>query len=439
MTGVDRPRVGYVGVDVLNNATICNEAAGLLRRGVPLEVVSVHRHDRPTFYRDESLETLRRSIYDLSPMTFGRVAAALVLAPLLFGFRFWATVAKAVFGPAEGLRQRLTIVYQLVPAAILARHWRSRNVGHIHAHWAHTATAVAMHAAGFLGVGFSFTGHANDLFVHRVGLRAKVRRARFIVCISEYHRRFYLAMGAAPARLPVVYCGIDMDRFREGSSETPGRPRVVAVGRLVEKKGFGDLIAASALLRDRGFDFDCTIAGSGPELAKLRAIVADHGLGSIVEVTGSAVLQEDLPALLGSASAFALPCVKDREGDMDGLPQVLIEALACGVPVISTRLVGIPDLVRDGEDGRLVDPGDVRGLADAMAELLSDPERASAMGRSGSAWAREHFSLDETADRLSAMFAEAAGTPGDAPLTIVPGPAPGSEARYEPKAVEMAL
>ena len=423
MTGGER--IGYVGVDVLNNATVCNEASGLLRAGVPLEVVSVYGQERPTFYRDETLDDLRRSVNDLFPVAPRELAHAILAAPFVFGGRFRAMLAKAALGPAEGWRQRLTVLYQVLPALVLAMRWRGRGIGHIHAHWAHTATSVAMHAAELLGVGFSFTGHANDLFVHRVGLTAKVRRARFIVCISEYHRRFYLALGADPDRLKVVYCGIDTERFsaRGSAPDSPPspRPRIVAVGRLVEKKGLHDLIAACALLRDEGTDFECLIAGSGPEHARLSALIARHKLDGLVRLTGQTVLQEDLPDMLAPARAFALPCIRDRDGDMDGLPQVLIEAMLCGVPAVSTRLVGIPDIVRPGETGLLVEPGDARALADALGRLLASPDLAARLGAQGRSWAHAHFGLDEAVGRLGRLFRWAASNPGpSAPKLSMP-------------------
>ena len=428
MTGT---RIGYIGVDVLNNATICNEATGLLGVGVPLEVVSVYRYDKATFYHDETLDKLRAAITSLFPLRIPNVIAAVGAAPFVFRARFFTMLSKALFGPAEGWKQRLTLLYQVVPALILAMRWRNQGIGHIHAHWAHTATSVAMHAAELLGIGFSFTGHANDLFVHRVALTAKVRRARFVVCISEYHRRFYMSLGADPARLPVVYCGIDTDRLSvDYSVPKEPRPRIVSVGRLVEKKGFDDLISACALLRDDGVNFECVIGGSGPLKDELARLIEVNHLEGHVSLTGTAILQEKLPGFLSSARVFALPCVRDSEGDMDGLPQVLIEAMLCGLPVVSTRLVGIPDLVRDGETGMLVAPRDVRGLATAIQKLLASPEIASNLAENGQAWARAHFGLRETVQRLSELFNWAASTPGLSPPQNPWKAAPGSEHEY---------
>ena len=284
-----------------------------------------------------------------------------------------------------------------------------------------------MHAADLLGVGFSFTGHANDLFVHRIGLAGKVRRARFVVCISEFHRELYERLGGERQRLPIVHCGIDAERFPLRDGEPAGIPMILGVGRLVEKKGFHVLIDACARLRDRGVEFRCVIAGSGPEEARLLRSICNHRLETLVEVTGVAVLQEELPVLLGSATIFALPCVQDRDGDLDGLPQVLIEAQCCGVPVVSTELVGIPDLIEDGVTGTLVAPDDAEALAEALSSLLADPVARAEQAAAGAARARRWFSLEEAVARLTALFDEALHTPnGSPPTAIFDAPAHGT-------------
>jgi len=445
-----KPCIGYIGVDVLNNATICNEAAGLIGAGVPLDIVSVYRFDRPTYYRNDSLAGhslagLGGRVHSLYPLGLVATLWAMICAPWIFGFRFWKTLAKLMVSPVEGWRQRARIYWHFVPAVCLAIYWRKKPIGHIHAHWAHTATTIAMHAAELLGIGFSFTGHANDLFVHRVALKAKLRRARFVVCISEYHRQFYLAHGADPARLKVVYCGIDMDRFQPSDHRDihsiPLRPLILGVGRLVEKKGFHDLLAACAELRERGLNFECVIAGSGPQEKLLRELVVGLRLEDHVTITGKAVLQEDLQQLLRSATIFALPCVKDRDGDLDGLPQVLIEAMACAVPVVSTRLVGIPDLVRDGWNGLLVPPGQTTALADALESLIRDSQWASGLGIRGMVWARLHFGRGETIHRLRQLFLWASATPGRNPPDSIWQSAPevpGGESFAEPAPVTYA-
>lgn len=427
-----QPSVGYIGVDILNNATICNETTALLQRDVPLDLVSVYKFSRPTYYQEKSLELLDNRIHHLYPMRLFGTLWQIALAPFVFRRNFFRTIWKALTGKVEGPKQRLKVLGHLLPALKLAHYWRHRSIGHVHCQWAHTATTIGMHAAELLGVGFSFMGHANDLFVHRVALEDKIKRARFTLCISEYHRQFYLDLGADPRRLHVVYCGVSLDRFQTLSAPAPQRPsrRIVSVGRLVEKKGFDVLIRACGELRDRKVDFECVIAGSGPEYRRLQALVESLHLEAHVRITGEAMLQEDMPEFLRSGRLFCLPCVQDSEGDMDGLPQVLIESMACRVPTVATFLVGIPDLVRDGENGLLVEPQDVVSCADAIEEILENEALGAEFGRRAEQWANAHFGREELARRLDDVFSWCLKNPGEsAPVTLLAA-APGSAEAY---------
>ena len=423
--------VGYVGVDILNNATICNETTALLERGVPLDLVSVYKIDKPTFYQNETLKQLDGRIFHLYPLRPASVVFDLLCALFIFRTRFIRTVWLAATGKVEGPKERYKTLAHIIPALKLAFYWRKRNVSHVHCQWAHTATTIGMHAAELLDIGFSFMGHANDLFVHRVALEDKIRRARHILCISEYHRRFYLDLGADPERLHIVYCGISLDRFKDSKPFDPNLRKIVSVGRLVEKKGFDVLIRACGLLRDRNQEFECVIAGSGPEQAKLQAIIDELKLGDRVSITGEAILQEDIPEFLRSARLFALPCVKDSDGDMDGLPQVLIESMACRVPCVSTFLVGIPDLVCHAENGILVETQNVEAAADAIEQLLEDDALTERMGLEGETWAKSHFSRDELANRLDEILCWSAQNPGRTKPTELFPAIPGAQSKYE--------
>lgn len=401
--------------------------------------MSVYNIKKPTFYQNKSLHLLDGNIYHLYPLKPLQVAADLITAPFLFGRGFFKAIFKAALAKSEGIKERLKVLAHLVPALRLAHHWRKNNVKHVHAQWAHTAATIGMHAAEMLDVGFSFMGHANDLFVHRVALEDKIKRARFILCISEYHRRFYLDLGADPERLHVVYCGISLDRFSDNKSFDANVKKIVSVGRLVEKKGFHILIRACAEMRDRGVDFECTIAGSGPEHDRLNGLIAELNLQDRVVITGEAILQEDIPELLRSARLFSLPCVKDSDGDMDGLPQVLIESMACRVPAVSTFLVGIPDLVRHNENGLVVETENVSACADAMQRLLENDELTEQLGIESEQWAKSHFSRTELANRLEQVFFWATANPGrTAPTSLLP-PAPGSKACYDNPSFETGV
>jgi glycosyltransferase involved in cell wall biosynthesis len=263
-----------------------------------------------------------------------------------------------------------------------------------------------MYGAWLLGVPFSFTGHASDLFRDRVALEDKIRRADFIVCISDFHREFYKKNGARDEQLHIAYCGIELDKFAPPAApRTPdGKLRILSSGRLVAKKGFKDLIAACRIVTDRGIDLECVIAGSGPLQPSLQKQIDESKLTNRVKLTGQEIKQEDIPAFMHTGDIYCLPCVWAEDGDIDGLPQMLMEAMACGLPAISTRLVGIPDLCIHEKTGLLVEPGNVQQIAEAIIRLHNNPDEGQRLAREARRWIEQKFDLATSLDPLIALF-----------------------------------
>lgn len=387
--------IHYLTANGVGNAWVANELSRLEAARIPF-VLHAMRRPQSLFHASawaSAMDTRTEFIYPLAPFSF---LASLLAAPLLFRGRFFAALANSLFGPREHARARVAGIVHLLVAchwARRARH-RSERVAHIHSQWIGACGTIAMYAAWLLGVRFSFTGHASDLFRDRCALEDKIRRAAFIVCISEFHRRFYLQNGARPEQLFVAYCGIDLQWFPPRALAQPGRvTRIVSSGRLVEKKGFAVLIEACRILAERGEPFKCVIGGSGELEAELRAQVQNLGLGEKVSLTGRTLVQEKIVDFMHLGDIYVLPCVWASDNDVDGLPQMLVEAMACGLPAISTRLVGIPDLVRHEETGLLVEPNDPVGLADAIGRLIHDPTIAARLAAAGRRWVEERFDL----------------------------------------------
>jgi colanic acid/amylovoran biosynthesis glycosyltransferase len=397
--------IHYMTPQGVGDAWVGNELRIVDRAGIPFVLHALHRPGATYFTSPDiaALDAATRAIYPI-----GQAAAlgAVLAGPARFGGRFWRALGEALTGPRESLRNRFVGLWHFALACHWAARLRGEAVSHIHAQWIHSGGTVAMYGAWLSGRSFSFTGHAADLFRNRQALATKIARADFIICISEFHRQFYIENGADPAKLRIAYCGIDTTHFTPNRRVRPdGAPvHILSSGRLVEKKGFADLIRACAILRDREFPFRCTIAGSGPDEAALRAQIAQAGLGDLVTLTGQALKQEDIPAFMHGGDVYTLPCVWASDNDVDGLPQMLMEAMACGLPAVSTRLVGIPDLIRDGETGLLVDPDDPEALAAALMRLATDEDLARTLAAAGYRHLVDKFDLDRCLEPLLEEF-----------------------------------
>jgi colanic acid/amylovoran biosynthesis glycosyltransferase len=411
--------IHYLTTNGLGNAWVGNELRQMRRAGVPFVLHSMRRPGA-TFFSSDWARRLDEETRVLYPLSASRLAAALLLAPFLFRTRFVAALGNALFGERESFRQRLAALWHLAVACDWARRNRREDVSLVHSQWIHSGGTIAMYGAWLLGVPFSFTGHAADLFRDRVALRDKVARADFIVCISTFHRRFYESLGARPEKCHIAYCGIDVSHFAPRVDRAPPpRPHILAAGRLVEKKGFTFLIEACRTLADRGVAFDCTIAGSGPLREDLEAQVRREGLSDRVTLTGKPLEQEGIPAFMHGGDVFCLPSVWSSDNDVEGLPQLLMEAMACGLPAVSTRIVGIPDLVLDGETGLLVEPRDPKALADALERLLADPALAERLAAAGRRRVIEVFDIETSLEPLVRLFRE--HLDGERPVPAVAG------------------
>lgn len=275
---------------------------------------------------------------------------------------------------------------------------RGRGVDLVHAHFADVPASIAMFSSVLLGVPFTFTGHAFDLFLAPFDLPRKMRRAAVTVDVCDYNRRrLREAWGDVGSHL-YVPCGVDAEALQPATA-TDRAPHVVAVGRLVPKKGFADLVDALAILRDEGRPVDCTIVGDGPLMDELTARVEDHGLSDRVSLVGSQPAATVMD-VLATATVFCLPCIVAEDGDRDSQPVVIKEAMAMGLPVVGTDEVGIPEMVVDGETGHLVPPHDPAALAEALGDLLADPDRCRAFGAAGRRRVETTFAFELTVARL---------------------------------------
>jgi len=404
VSSVRTPTLTYViGTYPLPTTTfIDREIESLRRAGADLRVISIRRPERPPVGRQLALQEGVRYALPVSTRSLARSHLAFLVSRPVTYVRTLAFVASR---PHPSLRARIKTIGHFGLAVHVAAMIQERGTDHIHAHFVDRATLVALVAGRLLGRPFSATAHAVDIYVDPVLLPEKVSHAKFVATCTRYNEA-HLARtlnGASDGRLRCIYHGLDARKYEPRRSPRE-RPLVLAVGQLKEKKGFGDLLHACRLLVEAGVPFDCEIVGEGPLRGELERAIGRLGLRERVALLG-ALPHEDVTRKYAEAAVFALPCVTGSDGDRDGVPNVILEAMAMELPVVSTHHSGIPEAVVDGETGLLVPTGDRRALAAALERLLLDPRLRERLGRAGRRRVVETFDADANARLLLKEFA----------------------------------
>ncbi|HCK83493.1 MAG TPA: hypothetical protein DHW63_02935, partial [Hyphomonadaceae bacterium] len=324
-----------------------------------------------------------------------RIVAGVRAAAAEFGARDWPAVSQAVAFAA-----------QLVRA----------EVGHLHAHFADRPAAIARVAAAFAGLPFSISAHAKDIYLEQPRrLARRLRLARFTVTCTGHNAQFLRTL-APRANVMRAYHGVDLGALTAAKVEAQSPPLVLSVGRLRAKKGFDTLVAACGILARAGRAFVCEIVGYGPEEGALRREIEEAGLAAHIRLRGK-VPHEEVIAAMRRARVFALPCRVLDDGDRDGIPNVILEAMAVRTPVVSTRVSGVPEVVTENETGLLVEPDDPEALACALARVLDDDALAARLGAAGRSAVEARFSLDGDITRLDALLGASLRNDPPAPIT----------------------
>ena len=401
----------------LSETFILNEIIGLERRGVSIRIFSV-KDPTPGPINDR-IELVRAPVTYLSFWSHWKSALPANLRSLRRRpGRYLRTLLMAIVkvfthrrrhpaSPTLGVRA-LAALRHFLEAGYLADALFGQPAAHLHAHFASSPALVALLTSRIAGVPYTVTAHAKDIYVsHPDDLRTKFRDARAVVTCTEYNRQHLL--GRYPrecgGKLFRVYHGLDLAPFPPTPAperESP-EPLILAVARLVEKKGLDDLLAALEMLRRRGRRLRLEIIGTGPLRETLKAQVQRLGLEDRVKLLG-AQPHEAVCLAYRRASVFALPCRVAADGDRDGIPNVLLEAVASGVPVVSTPVSGIPELIEAGRSGLLVEPNNPGMLADALDSMLQSPELRARLAEAARAKLAAYFSLDHCSARLMALF-----------------------------------
>lgn len=395
---------------------IAREISTLVGAGVDVRILSL-RPASETLVQPEAVALLSRVRHPASGLRgIGAMLGACLRQP-----RVAAVTAARLAWRLHGRPAVIAKSWVALARALAQLDWiRAFDPHFIHAHWATYPSTVAWLLARVLDKPYGFTAHAHDIFVADHLLKEKLEGASLPVTISRYNIDWLASRVVACARdrLRVVHCGVDLaaTRFvRDGRHDD----LLLAIGRLDPIKGFDVLVEALVLLRARGVAFRCRIIGEGPERGALEAAITRHGLRDRVELAGARG-QDEVRTALREAGVFVLPCVVAADGNRDGIPVAMMEAMAAGAPVVSTRVSGIPELVDDGHEGLLVDERDAVGLADALARLLADGALRERLAAAARRKIERGFDAREEALRLLAMIHEAASGRADA---VAPGAA----------------
>lgn len=401
--------IAMKGYPRLSETFIAQELLGLQRHGMPFAIWSLRRptdgarhmmhreitaplHYLPEYLHEEPKRVWRGVLSALSRWT----------APALLGLLLRDFVR-------DRTRNRLRRFGQ---ACVMARELPA-GTRHLHVHFLHTPASVVRYAALSRGLSWSFSAHAKDIWTTPDWeKREKIAAAAWgVTCTRDGHREL-IRLAEGRESVALVYHGLDLGRFPPPPPERPARDggmvgdpvRFVTVGRAVEKKGFDDLLAALAAL-PAGLHWRLVHIGGGEQLPKLKALSSRLGLDDRVEWAG-ALTQDKVIERLREADLFVLPSKQAGDGDRDGLPNVVMEAASQALPIVATDFAGIPEFVRHGTDGLLVAPGDIAGLAEALASLAREPQRRRDLGQAAFARLRGEFSSEAGIGHVHAALME---------------------------------
>jgi glycosyltransferase involved in cell wall biosynthesis len=399
--------IAYLAPEIpaLSATFVYEELLNLEKRGVRIYPFSVHATENINLKNNELAS---RVIYLYESNILVHLIRGLILFPT-FGFKVIKAFGQLIADIYDCGPLKLTswkLAFQFLVALRLANKLRKLKCEHLHVHFAHVPTQIAMYASTMSGVPFTVTAHANDIFERGILLKQKAERALKFLTISEFNRTYLEEIGLARNKLAVVRCGVNFELTNHRLNQFADKSviQIGTLGRLVEKKGVDILIRAVYILfKSSAYDVRLSIAGDGPLLVELQSLVSTLGLTDIVTFVGS-LSHSNVAEWMSALDVFVLACKKDSNGDMDGIPVVLMEAMSQSVPVISTQLSGIPELVIHGETGLLAIPNDADDLSQQLLTLIETKGLADRLTKNAQLHVKNEFSRDVNLDRLQVYF-----------------------------------
>jgi glycosyltransferase involved in cell wall biosynthesis len=384
------------GFPRLSETFVLHELLDLERRGLRLHLIALRYPDEVV--QHAALGDLAARVEYLPDLTLSERKLAIRVAHIAL---FMRSRSRYLSGLAEVITAPDYERPLLKHAVILAHRLLRLGAPPVYVHFAHKPATIGRFAALLAGVPYALSAHAKDVWLTPPGeLAAKVRGAETVLACTEEARAYLAQLGGGTVPVRLARHGVEIPA-EPRPAPANAVPIILGVGRLVEKKGYDVLLRAAALLRDRGIDFTLRIVGEGPEWPRLQRLVHELSLADQALFLGP-LTQVEVAQEYARADIFALACRQLPDGDRDGTPNVIVEAMARGLPVASTSLAAISEAIVDGESGLLTPPGDEVALAVALARLLTEPHLADRLGAEGRARAGERF---DRAANLPAVYA----------------------------------
>jgi glycosyltransferase involved in cell wall biosynthesis len=401
-------RIGFLlsRYPAVSHTFFLKEVLGLRERGIAIPVASINAPDRPVEKLPEVEAAEAADTYYIKAGGAARLAAGVLTVALGHPGVAWRGLRAALRLGGLDMKARIFALFYLAEALLVGRWMREKNLGHLHVHFGGAVATVGMLTAEAWGIPWSVTLHGPDEFFDQEAfyLRQKIESARFVIAISDFCRSQVLRIvpSLAPERTEIVRLGVDCAALQPRTrvaGMNAGLVRIACTGRMVSAKGHRILLEAlaAAELQAGGIAWECVLIGDGPERAGLEALADRLGIAGNVRFAGAQPHQATLEAVAG-ADIFVLASFAE------GLPVALMEAMALGVPCISTQIAAIPELIHSGENGLLVPASNVPELAAALARLAADVEYRLRLGMAARRTVESEYNLASNLDRLAALW-----------------------------------
>lgn len=397
-------RLMYLAPEVpaLSATFVYNEILALKALGYPISIVSVHKPENSI---DKSTATLLGHVSNL--YTENVIHKLFCLFKIILNkpqqfFSALRLLIRDILSIGLFSRNSLGLCYRFFASTSLAVKIIENDIQHLHVHFAHVPTDIAMYAAKLTNIEFSIMAHANDIFQRGWLLKEKIERCKFFATISEYNQQYLSQFTKTKDKLKIIHCGVDQHKFITRKQQPKNSKYIFGfLGRLVEKKGVHILLQSITKLKETNNNFELQIVGDGPEKEQLFSIMENKHIEQHVNFLGK-MPNSEVSKWLANLNCFVLPCVKDVNGDMDGIPVSLMEAMLMGVPVISTTISGIPELIIDDETGFLAKTESVEDLVEKMIQTMTcNPQKIDLITDNAVKHVIKHFDINKNAIKLS--------------------------------------